>query len=164
MGKITNKISLKDFIKNNNELLGVFGIFAGVSAYFGRIPEGGAFMDMLYLFFLFLAAVLGIEIIDRLFDNSKGLESIKLTVFEYLFFAGISMIATYSVVELFNRQKSLSFVAVWLLLTAVALFIIEKFGYLKKIKKDSDKIKLIKYIGLILISAFMYFVAKQFFL
>jgi hypothetical protein len=158
-----NKISLTKFIRENNALISVFGVFAGVSAYFGKITNSGAFTDILYVIFLLLTTVLGIEIVDRLFDNPKGSSSIKLAVFEYLFFAGISIVATYSVIELLDRARSFSIVAIWISFFVVVLFIFEKFGYLKEIERDSDRVKLIKYIILILISAFMYFAAQYFY-
>ena len=159
--KNNGKMRFSEFIEDNQHVINVFGIFAAVTAYFGQIDNGGAFCDLLYLIFLSLTVVLGIEVIDHLLNCAEEKIGIKQNIFGTLFFAGVATISTYAVFEAIKRGKSFLILGIWLLATAAIIFLLDKLGLYKNFYKDRDRTKTVKFLFLILISALMYYFSQK---
>jgi hypothetical protein len=138
---MNDRITLKDFVESNRDLLTVAGVFAALIAFFSSAYKGNPFSEFLSFFSFVIFLLLIWEIWIKFPKSEKA--STNLKIFEYFFMMLVFSIAGQLLYEF--RDIILSFPFLWLFFFAIYTFLtlklVERLEYHMFVRKIAEKYK-----------------------
>lgn len=171
MESTSPKINLSDFLgqDKNSTIITVFGIFAGLAAYFQQLDHSvlGSLLDMLFIIFLSMTVIVGFDLLGKLLYQPVK-KSFSLTILEYLFSLAIGITATYLFLAIKEMNEASAVFLIWILVFALFIKIADGLFKLFRISKKlvstlvkQDEIRrALTIFGFVVLSAFAFQVAE----
>lgn len=138
METIFQKNNISDFLgqDKNSTLVAVFGVFAGLSAYFQRFDRGelGDLLDFLFIIFLSITVIIGFELLGKLIYYPER-KNFLLSALEYLLALAIGLTATYLFLAIREMNVASVVFLIWMLAFILLIKIAEGVFKLFRISK-----------------------------